>query len=61
MPLNDRVLKGTVTGHKRDAVDDHYQTLVHAGAGVGLIGKRAEDCIGCSTSEASLNVCNTQP
>lgn len=32
MPLKKYgVLKGTVTGHKRDADDDHYQILVSAG------------------------------
>src|SRR3954470_14631573 len=30
-PLNYGVLKGTVTGHLRDADDDHYQILVNAG------------------------------
>lgn len=34
MPLNYGVLKGTVSGHKRDADDDHYQILVHAGTEV---------------------------
>lgn len=34
MALNYGVLKGTVTGHKRDAVDDHYQILVDAGTEV---------------------------
>src|SRR5258707_5101444 len=29
--LNYGVLKGTVTGHLRDADDDHYQILVSAG------------------------------
>ena len=33
MPLKKYgVLKGTVTGHKRDADDDHYQVLVAAGS-----------------------------
>jgi len=31
MALNYGVLKGTVTGHLRDADDDHYQILVKAG------------------------------
>jgi uncharacterized protein YukJ len=31
MALNYGVLKGTITGHLRDADDDHYQILVHAG------------------------------
>jgi len=31
------VLKGTVTGHKRDADDDHYQILVSAGHAVHRI------------------------
>jgi uncharacterized protein YukJ len=31
MALNYGVLKGTVTGHLRDADDDHYQILVSAG------------------------------
>lgn len=31
------VLKGTVTGHKRDADDDHYQILVSAGSTVHRI------------------------
>ena len=31
MALNYGVLKGTVTGHLRDADDDHYQILVGAG------------------------------
>lgn len=31
MPLNYGVLKGVVAGHLRDADDDHYQILVHAG------------------------------
>jgi len=31
MALNYGVLKGTVAGHLRDADDDHYQILVHAG------------------------------
>ena len=30
MPVNYGVLKGTVTGHLRDADDDHYQILVSA-------------------------------
>ena len=30
MPINYGVLKGTVTGHLRDADDDHYQILVSA-------------------------------
>ncbi len=32
MSLNYGVLKGTVTGHLRDADDDHYQILVAAGS-----------------------------
>ncbi|MDA0569732.1 YukJ family protein [Burkholderia gladioli] len=31
MALNYGLLKGTVSGHLRDADDDHYQILVHAG------------------------------
>jgi uncharacterized protein YukJ len=37
MPLNYGVLKGTVAGHLRDADDDHYQILVHAGKAVHRI------------------------
>jgi uncharacterized protein YukJ len=37
MPLNYGVLKGTVAGHLRDADDDHYQILVHAGGTVHRI------------------------
>jgi uncharacterized protein YukJ len=32
--LNYGVVKGTVTGHLRDADDDHYQILVSAGSGM---------------------------
>jgi uncharacterized protein YukJ len=31
MALNYGLLKGTIAGHLRDADDDHYQILVHAG------------------------------
>jgi uncharacterized protein YukJ len=34
MTINYGVLKGTVAGHLRDADDDHYQILVHAGTTV---------------------------
>lgn len=34
MALKYGVLKGTVSGHMRDADDDHYQVLVHAGSDV---------------------------
>ena len=37
MALNYGVLKGTVAGHLRDADDDHYQILVHAGKTVHRI------------------------
>jgi len=35
--LNYGVLKGTVTGHLRDADDDHYQILVRAGSQMNRI------------------------
>ncbi len=34
MSLNYGLLKGTVSGHLRNADDDHYQILVHAGSEV---------------------------
>ena len=37
MALNYGVLKGTIAGHLRDADDDHYQILVHAGKTVHRI------------------------
>jgi uncharacterized protein YukJ len=37
MALNYGVLKGTVAGHLRDADDDHYQILIHAGKTVHRI------------------------
>lgn len=36
------VLKGTVAGHLRDADDDHYQILVHAGATVHRIASNVK-------------------
>jgi uncharacterized protein YukJ len=41
MTINYGVLKGTVTGHLRDADDDHYQILVQAAAGAGTTGTTA--------------------
>ena len=31
LPIKYGVLKGTVAGHPRNADNDHYQVLVHAG------------------------------
>lgn len=42
MPLNYGVLKGTVAGHLRDADDDHYQILVHAGTAVWRIASNVK-------------------
>jgi uncharacterized protein YukJ len=42
MALNYGVLKGTVAGHLRDADDDHYQILVHAGATVHRIASNVK-------------------
>jgi len=42
MALNYGVLKGTVAGHLRDADDDHYQILVHAGTTVHRIASNVK-------------------
>jgi uncharacterized protein YukJ len=42
MSLNYGVLKGTVAGHLRDADDDHYQILVHAGTTVWRIASNVK-------------------
>ena len=42
MPLNYGVLKGIVTGHLRDADDDHYQILVRAGKTVYRIASNVK-------------------
>lgn len=42
MPLNYGVLKGAVAGHMRDADDDHYQILVHAGTTIGRIASNVK-------------------
>ena len=48
MPVNYGVLKGTVTGHLRDADDDHYQILVSAAKTMYRIAVNVE-----SSSEAA--------
>lgn len=42
MALKYGVLKGTVAGHLRDADDDHYQILVHAGDEVHRIASNVK-------------------
>lgn len=42
MALIYGVLKGTVAGHLRDADDDHYQILVHAGSTVHRIASNVK-------------------
>jgi uncharacterized protein YukJ len=42
MALNYGVLKGTVAGHLRNADDDHYQILVHAGKTVWRIASNVK-------------------
>ncbi|MEA3126893.1 MAG: hypothetical protein QOD67_3912 [Caballeronia sp.] len=42
MAVNYGVLKGTVTGHLRNADDDHYQILVHAGTTVFRIASNVK-------------------
>jgi uncharacterized protein YukJ len=42
MAIKYGVLKGTVAGHLRDADDDHYQILVHAGTEVHRIASNVK-------------------
>jgi uncharacterized protein YukJ len=42
MALNYGVLRGTVAGHLRDADDDHYQMLVHAGTAVHRVASNVK-------------------
>ena len=51
MPLNYGVLKGTITGHLRDADDDHYQILVRSGSTVWRIA--------CNVRSAAPNAPST--
>jgi uncharacterized protein YukJ len=45
MGLNYGVLKGTVTGHLRDADDDHYQMLVSAGGAMFRVGVNVQSSL----------------
>jgi uncharacterized protein YukJ len=51
MALNYGVLKGTITGHHRDADDDHYQILVRSGTTVWRIA--------CNVRSAAPNAPST--
>jgi Uncharacterized conserved protein (DUF2278) len=42
MPIRYGVLKGTVAGHLRDADDDHYQILVHAGGTIWRVASNVK-------------------
>src|SRR4051812_42933125 len=42
MAIKYGVLMGTVAGHLRDADDDHYQILVHAGAQIHRIASNVK-------------------
>ena len=61
MPLNYGVLKGVVAGHLRDADDDHYQILVHAGRAVHRIACNVKSSASGSPSTLLFQARSTLP
>ena len=54
MALNYGVLKGTVTGHLRDADDDHYQILVSAGGAMFRIAVNVHSSLNRQTCSSRV-------
>jgi uncharacterized protein YukJ len=61
MALNYGVLKGTVTGHLRNADDDHYQILVHGGTTVFRIASNVKSSAPHSPSTVLFEELDTLP
>lgn len=61
MSLNYGVLKGAVAGHLRDADDDHYQLLVHAGTTVWRIASNVKSGAKNSPSTVLFRMALTLP
>ncbi len=61
MGLNYGVLKGTVAGHLRDADDDHYQILVHAGKTAHRIACNVKSSAPKSPSTLLFQITTTLP
>jgi uncharacterized protein YukJ len=61
MALKYGVLKGVVTGHLRDADDDHYQILVKAGTGIHRIASNVKSSAPNSPSTVFFQTTTTLP
>lgn len=61
MSVNYGVLKGTVTGHLRNADDDHYQILVHGGSTVFRIASNVKSSAPHAPSTVLFEELDTLP
>lgn len=61
MALKYGVLKGTVSGHLRDADDDHYQILVHAGEDVHRVAVNVKSSAPNAPSTLLFQATSTLP
>ena len=61
MSVNYGVLKGTVTGHLRNADDDHYQILVHGGTTVFRIASNVKSSAPHAPSTVLFEELDTLP